>query len=113
MLPYNPYVPQNISDLMDQLGWMLLNSTKFEDDTGYFPGRNLDTAFFSLNEGIKVIRKQIGDENYRTLVALSDQMRAHFEADPEDKTEDGIKGRNCIHQIEEILRSNARRKPQE
>lgn len=108
--PYTPYIPQNIGDVMDQLGWMMLNSPKFEDNTGYFPERSIDTAFFALNEGLKTIRKKVGEENYQALVALSDKMRAHFEADPEDRTEDGIKGRDCIIEMEEILKASARRK---
>ena len=52
----------------------------------------------------------IRDRNYQALVALSDKMRAHFEADPEDKTEDGIKGRDCIIEMEEILKASARPK---
>ncbi|MCJ2178994.1 hypothetical protein [Novosphingobium album (ex Hu et al. 2023)] len=109
--PYTSYIPQNISELMDLLGWMVLKSPKFEDDSGYFPGQNIDTEFFALNEGLKAIRKKVGEENYQKLVELSDRMRAHFEADPEDKTEDGIKGRDCIMDMEEIIRASNRRKP--
>lgn len=108
--PYTPYIPQSISDVMDLLGWMMLNSPRFEDDTGYFEGQNIDTEFFALNEGLKTIRKKVGEENYQALVALSNRMRAHFEADPEDKTEDGIKGRDCIIEMEDILKASARRK---
>lgn len=110
MKPYQPYIPQNISEIMDLLGSMMLNAPKFEDDTGYFPGQNIDTEFFALNEGLKAIRQKVGEENYQALVALSDRMRAHFEADPEDKTEDGIKGRDCIIEMEDILKASSRRK---
>lgn len=44
------------------------------------------------------------------LVALPDKMRAHFEADPEDRTEDGIKGRDCIIEMEDILKASTRGK---
>jgi hypothetical protein len=40
---------------------------------------------------------------------MSDQMRALFEADPEDKTGDTLKGCKIIHAMEDILRQ-ARRK---
>lgn len=82
--PYTPYIPQNISDVMDQLGWMMLNSPKFENNRGYFPERSINTAFFALNEGLKTIRKKVGEENYQVLAALSGKMRTHFKADPED-----------------------------
>ena len=85
------YIPQGISEIWDFLGAMMLSAPKFKDKTGYFPDRNIDTEFFALNEGLKTIRKKVGEENYQALVALSDKMRAHFEADPEDKTEDGTK----------------------
>jgi len=108
--PYTPYIPHSISDIMDLLGWMMLNSPKFEDDTGYFEGQSIDTEFHALNEGLKVIRKNVGEENYRALIALSDRMRAHFEADPNNETDDTIKGRDCIIEMEDILKASARRK---
>lgn len=90
---------------------MMLSSPIFEDKTGYFPEQDIDTEFFALNEGLKTIRKKVGEENYQALVALSAKMRAYFEADPEDKTEDGLKGRDCIIEMEDILKASARRKP--
>lgn len=105
-----PYIPQTISEIWDMLGSMVLSAPTFLDKTGYFPWQNIDTEFHALNEGLKAIRGKVGEENYEKLSALSDQMRAHFEADPEDKTDDGIKGRECIYEMEEILKS-VRRKP--
>ena len=105
-----PYIPQGISEIWDFLGAMMLSAPTFKDKTGHCPDRNVDTEFFALNEGLKTIRKKVGEENYQALVALSDKMRAHFEADPEDKTEDGIKGRDCIIEMEEILKASARPK---
>ena len=95
---------------MDLLGWMMLKSPKFEDDSGSFPGQNIETEFFALNEGLKAIRKKVGEDRYNALVALSDRMRAHFEADPEDKTEDGIAGRQLIVEMEDLLRQSSTRK---
>lgn len=106
-----PYIPQSISEIMDLLGCMMLSSPTFKDKTGYFPNRNIETEFFALNEGLNAVRTKVGEENYQALVALSDKMRAHFEADPEDKTEDGIKGRDCIIAMEDILKASARRRP--
>lgn len=89
---------------------MMLSAPTFRDKTGYSPDRNIDTEFFALNEGLKTIRKKVGEENYQALVALSDRMRAHFEADPENKTGDTIKGRDCILAMEDILKASAWRK---
>jgi hypothetical protein len=113
MKPYKSYVPETISEMMDLLGSMMLSSPTFKDKTGYFPDQTLDTEFVALNDGLDVLRKKAGEEAYRALVALSGRMRAHFEADPEDKTEDGIKGRDCILEMEEILKGIARRKPRQ
>jgi hypothetical protein len=89
---------------MDYLGMMMLDSPTFIDRTGYFPSRNLDMAFSELNEGLGVIRKKLGEERYLKLMDMSDRMRAHFEADPEDKTDDTIKGREIIHEMETLLK---------
>jgi len=34
---------------------------------------------------------------------MSDRMRAHFEADPENSTEDTLKGRDIIRELEVLL----------
>lgn len=103
MLKYKPYIPKTIGELMDQLGSMMLSSPKFEDTSGYLRGMNIDTEFFALNEGLAVVRKSLGEERYQALVALSDRMRAHFEADPDNQTEDTINGRKIIHEMEDLL----------
>ena len=43
-------------------------------------------------------------------MAMSDRMRALFEADPEDKTGDALNGCMIIHEMEEILRQARRKK---
>jgi len=106
-----PYVPDGIDEVVDLLGSMMLSSPTFKDKTGYFPERNIDTEFFSLKEGLKTIHENVGDASYQSLVKLSDKMRTYFEADPEDKTEDSLKGRDCIIEMENILKASARRKP--
>lgn len=88
----------------------MLSAPKFKSRLPWHFQENIDTNFFELNEGLKAVRRQVGEETYAELVALSDKMRAHFEADPEDKTEDGIKGRDCIEEMIELLRASRRRK---
>jgi hypothetical protein len=107
-MPYQPYVPQDVGELLDQLAYMMLASPTFKDKTGYLPGRNVDTAFFALNEGLLVVRKELGDARYAALKALSDKMRALFEADPEDKTGETHAGRMLIHEMEDILENVAK-----
>jgi len=105
MRRYKPHIPQDIGQLMDKVGSMMLGAPTFKDRTGYFPQKNIDTEFFALNEGLLAVRKTLGEERYTTLKALSDKMRALFEADPEDKTGDTQAGREIIHEMEDVLRS--------
>jgi len=103
MREYRAHIPQTIGELHDLIGSMMLSSPRFEDHSGYFPGKNIDTEFFALTEGFKVLRKQLGEERYHALVQMADSMRAHFEADPDDKTEDAIRGREIVLDMEDVL----------
>jgi hypothetical protein len=107
--PYRPYVPQTLSDLIDKLSMIMLSSPTFIDKTGYFPERNVDTVFFALNAGLSGTRAQLGEELYRTLIKMSHQARAYFEADPED-TGEAQKGRELIFGMIELIKSR-RAKP--
>ncbi len=109
MRPYNPYIPKTLSELWDKLGSMMLNSPTFIDDTGYFPERSIDTEFFALNESLKLLRSKLGESNYAAMVELSNKMRAHFEADPEDVTDETLMGRDCLLAMEDIVKSLRRR----
>ena len=110
MKPYKPYISQTVSELWDKLGSMMLNSPTFIDETGFYPAKGIDSEFFSLNESLKLLRPQFGEENYAKMVALSDKMRAHFEADPEDKTDDTLMGRDCLLAMEDIIKSLRRKR---
>ena len=83
---------------------MLVNAPTFVDKSGYFPGLNVGHVFQQLTEGLGNIRQTLGEERYNRLVQMSGQMRALFEADPEDKTGDTVKGCKIIHEMEDILR---------
>ena len=108
--PYKPYIPQTTGEIYDLLGAMMLESPTFVDKLGYFPDQNIETTFFSLKEGLKNVRKKLGEDAYLRAVAMADQMRAHFEADPEDKTDDSLAGRDLILAMEDILRASNDRK---
>jgi hypothetical protein len=101
---YTPYIPETVGELMDQLASMMLGAPRFEDRTGYFPGKSIDTEFYALNESLQKLRRKLGDDRYQLLLSLSDRMRAHFEADPENKTDDTLKGREIILEMRELLR---------
>ena len=108
--PYTPYIPQTIGEIWDQLGGMMLDSPTFVDKTGYLPGRNIETEFFRLKEGFRVVRRKLGEERYEKLIEMADRMRAHFEADPEDKTDDSLAGRQLICDMEDVLKEVRRRR---
>jgi hypothetical protein len=103
------YIPSDVGEVLDHLSSMLLGAPTFLDRTGYFPYRNLDYDFQQLTEGLSNIRQTLGEERYNELMRMSDQMRALFEADPEDKTGETLKGCKIIHEMEDIL-TQVRRK---
>jgi hypothetical protein len=101
--PYDPYIPQTIGEIIDKLASMTLSAPTFIDSLGIFP-RNINTEFFALKEGFKVVRKRLGEERYAQLVDMADEMRAHFEADPEDDNGESQAGRQLIFDMEDLLR---------
>lgn len=101
--PYTPHIPQGKSEIMDQLAGMMLEAPNFDDTSGYFPGKNIDTEFFALNEGLRLCSKKLGEEKYQVLRAMSDRMRALFEADPEYDSESAWAGREIILDMRELL----------
>lgn len=100
---YSVYIPKTVGEVVDHLASMMLESPRFKDASGYFPEQNIDTEFYALNEGLKKLQKRLGEERYQQLKTLSDQMRRHFEADPEDRSDDAIKGREIILEMRELL----------
>jgi hypothetical protein len=109
MKPTKVYVPQNIQELLEFVVSMQLSAPKFLDRTGYLPFLNLDYVFRQLHEGLALNRRTLGEERYHQLMGMSDQMRAHFEADPEDKTGETAMGCKIIHEMEDILRQVRRK----
>ena len=106
---YKPHIPQNVGEVMDQLDFMMIASPKFIDGTGYFPQQNIETVFFQLNEGLRMIQGKLGMDLYLKLVDMSHRMRAHFEADPEDETGDTRKGCAIIREMDELLKEKVRK----
>jgi hypothetical protein len=103
MPPYKPNIPQNVGEVMELLRLMMSASPRFLDSTGRLPGRNMETIFLELNEGLGMIRGELGEELYLKLREMSGRMRAHFEADPENKTDDTLKGRAIISEMMNVI----------
>lgn len=100
---YEPYIAQDIGELWDKLGSMMLAAPRFKDTSGYFPAMNIETEFAGLDQSLNVLRPMLGYERYAKLAELSVRMRSLFEADPEDKTDDSQAGRALILEMEDIL----------
>lgn len=105
VMKYNPYIPETVGDLIDQLSLMVLTSPLFEDPTGFFEGRNIDTEFEALSKGLSNVKAKLGSDRYIELANMSAQMRACFEADPKDSNGETLKGRNIALDMIEILKS--------
>ena len=88
----------------------MLAAPTFRDSSGYFPYRNVETQFQSLNEGLKTVRSDVGEEAYQKLAALSDRMRAHFEADPDETNGETAKGCMLVYEMQDILKASRKRK---
>jgi hypothetical protein len=50
-----PYIPRTIGEIRGNLDSMMLFFPTFKDERGYFSGQNIETEFFALNEGFKVM----------------------------------------------------------
>jgi len=109
MKPAKIRVPENVIEILEVLSSMLVSAPKFLDKTGYFPYMNLDYVFQQLNQGLSLNRQTLGEERYNELMRMSDQMRALFEADPEDKTGQTAEGCKIIYEMEDILRQIPRK----
>jgi hypothetical protein len=104
-LIYKPYVPKGTREILDHLNYIMFSGPAFEDPR--FIGRDLPTAFFELDEALLLIRDNLGERRYAQLKELSNRVRAHYEADPENKTDDTLKARELILLMEDILKQKA------
>ena len=100
---YEPYIPETVGELLDQLTSMTGAAPTFADSLGFFP-RTIETEFRVLNEGLKAVRKKIGEERYALCVEMANRMRALFEADPEDVNGQAQAGRELIFAMEDVLK---------
>lgn len=104
-----PYFPKDLDSIYDFLGWMMLYAPEFRSDTFPASEQGVDITFFGLNQGLEQVRSQIGENTYLQLIVMSQQMRAHFEADPEDKNGECKKGRTLIEDMSDIIEASLRR----
>jgi hypothetical protein len=100
--PYKPFIPKDLNEIIERLNCMIITSPTFVSQI--FPNLNIDTEFYELNEGLRLSEGKLGQDLYLKLRDMSDQMRALFEADPEDKTDDSIKGREIILAMVDLIK---------
>jgi hypothetical protein len=105
--PYSPYIPKDVSEVLEVLSHILLSEPTLEDTSGYFPGMSVETEFFALNQGLARVRQAIGQDVYAQLLQMSNKVRAYYENDPDDSNGEAIKGREILLDMEEILKTNA------
>jgi hypothetical protein len=100
------YIPKSFGDLLENLNAILLCSPKFVDPTGgYEPWRSLEARFYTFNEGIRDLRSQLGEECYEKLAAMSDRIRACFQADPDETTGETRKGKDLVYDMEDLIKA--------
>jgi hypothetical protein len=104
-MPSYTYVPKSVSELNDLLGFMIVRSPLFEDIA--FPGQNLTTVFFQLNEALRILRLKVGEERFQRLSEMAQSVRTHFEADPNDDNGGTRAGRKLIYEMKALLRSRS------
>ena len=70
--PYKLTIPQDVGELDDHLGWMVLSCPDFPSR---YPGQSVDTAFDELQLGLeKAVRSAAKRE---ALLDMAAQVRAH------------------------------------
>lgn len=103
MRPYKPYIPQTMGELWDLIGSMVLGSPKFIDTSGFLAGKNLETEYFALTEGLKIVRPELGEERYAQLVEMAERTKAYFIAAADEDADEVWAGRNLLLDMDEIV----------
>lgn len=104
------YIPNSLSEIYDQLGSMILDAPRFVDETGVFPHRNIDSSFYQLNEGMRLVSAKFGEERYAALTDLAERAKALFAADPDDINGKTDEGRKLLFEIEDLIQDTRRQR---
>lgn len=94
--------PTTIGEVYSLLGYILVKGPTFKTALS---GQNIESVFRELNEGLKAIRGEVGEDRLAKLTSLSERTRAHFEADPGDSNGETREGRRLIQEMEAIVLS--------
>jgi hypothetical protein len=103
MQSYKPYIPQNVDELWDLVGSMVLGAPKFIDTSGFFPGKGIETEYFKLMEGLRLARPELGEERYAKLAEMAERTKAYFVAAADEDADDVWTGRNLLLEMGDIV----------
>lgn len=103
MNSYRPYVPETLSELMDQVVPMMGDAPKFQDDTGYFPRKSIDSEFYALVEGFGKVRDKIGEDKYAAAIDIAARMKAIFLEAADENDPKTMQGIYLIHELIDII----------
>ena len=98
-------VPGTISELSDLLATIVLRAPELQVGLGFPSYRNLNYIFTQLTLGLDANRARLGEARFLELTRMKDEVRALFEADPDDKTGEMHRGCLMINDMDEILRT--------
>jgi hypothetical protein len=101
--PYRHFPAVNLGQLADAIISTSLQAPKFNFLEAYFPRRSIDQAMQDLNESIDNLRPQLDGGLYESLLQMSDQMRACFKADPENKTGETRRGKELAQHMAALV----------
>ncbi len=99
-----PYIPASLSEINDLLGSMILDAPTFVDRLGDFPDWNIDSMFDKLYQGLDIVRKKLGEDQYAALLNLATRAKALFAADQDDTNGNTDLGRALLFEMEDVLK---------
>lgn len=100
---YKPHVARNLDELVGILYCMLGDAPKFVASSDLLEGMNIDAEFGALNESLELLKPELGEELFQRFVQMTGEIRACFEADPDDSNGEAMRGRHLIFEMEETL----------
>jgi hypothetical protein len=66
-------IPENIGELIDHAGWMVLAAPEFESPLA--PAGDIEVAFAELRGGIDILCSKIGEVGCTELHSMADEAR--------------------------------------
>lgn len=102
---HNPrlYIPASMSEINDQLFVMAFQAPTFIDRTGVFPERNINSMFYTLVEGLRGVRRKLGEDSYAALIDLAERAKALFAADQDDTNGKTTEGCALLLEMQDLL----------